>query len=49
MDLAQPDLTGPVINSQRQLWSVGGYLGMVTNTLFGYNVEEQDPCLALCH
>ncbi|MCR6738781.1 amylo-alpha-1,6-glucosidase [Aeromonas dhakensis] len=41
MDLAQPDLTGPVINSQRQLWSVGGYIGMVTNTLFGYNVEEQ--------
>ena len=41
MDLTHPDLTGPVINSQRQLWSVGGYLGMVTSTLFGYNLEEQ--------
>lgn len=25
---------------QRQLWSVGGYLGMVTDTTFGYKVEE---------
>lgn len=41
MDLTHPDLTGPVINSQRQLWSVGGYLGMVTSTLFGYHIEEQ--------
>ncbi|BBR40508.1 hypothetical protein WP3W19E03_30330 [Aeromonas veronii] len=40
MDLTHPDLTGPVINSQRQLWSVGGYLGMVTDTTFGYKVEE---------
>ncbi len=41
MDLTHPNLTGPVINSQRQLWSVGGYLGMVTSTLFGYHIEEQ--------
>ncbi|MCV5857149.1 hypothetical protein OFN53_41660, partial [Escherichia coli] len=30
-----PSLDGPVINSQRQLWSVGGYLNMVVETLFG--------------
>ncbi|WP_434430255.1 hypothetical protein [Aeromonas veronii] len=50
MDLTHPDLTGPVINSQRQLWSVGGYLGMVTDTTFGYKVEEGgDPDQAVCH
>ena len=27
---------GPVISSVRQLWSIGGYLGMVTHVLFGY-------------
>ena len=27
--------SGPVVNSQRQLWSVGGYLGMVHAGLFG--------------
>ena len=41
LDMNNPDLTGPVINSQRQLWSVGGYLGMVTETLFGYHLNEQ--------
>ncbi|MEW7866870.1 hypothetical protein [Aeromonas diversa] len=40
MDLDHPELSGPVINSQRQLWSVGGYLGMVTSDIFGYRVEE---------
>ncbi len=40
MDMNNPDLTGPVINSQRQLWSVGGYLGMVTETLFGYHLND---------
>jgi hypothetical protein len=28
-------LSGPVINSPRQLWSVAGYLGAVVNGLFG--------------
>ncbi|MDR0965446.1 MAG: hypothetical protein LBM75_02880 [Myxococcales bacterium] len=28
-------MSGPVINSQRQLWSVAGYLSMVRSTLFG--------------
>ena len=27
--------SGPVVNSQRQLWSVAGYLGMVHRVLFG--------------
>lgn len=27
--------SGPVVNSQRQLWSVAGYLSMVQHTLFG--------------
>lgn len=31
---------GPRINSRRQLWSVGGYFGMVTETIFGYHVEN---------
>ena len=29
--------SGPVVNSQRQLWSVAGYLAMVHGTLFGLN------------
>jgi hypothetical protein len=29
------DLDGPVINSRRQLWSVGGYIGMVVRNVFG--------------
>lgn len=28
-------LSGPVVNSHRQLWSVGGYLGMVVGSVFG--------------
>lgn len=27
--------SGPVLNSRRQLWSIGGYLGMVHKVLFG--------------
>lgn len=34
-DPVNPELNGPVINSRRQLWSVGGYLGMVIRSLFG--------------
>lgn len=30
---------GPVISSRRQLWSVGGYLGMVTTAVFGYRPQ----------
>ncbi len=31
--------SGPVVNSQRQLWSVAGYLSMVQHTLFGLEAE----------
>ncbi|WP_276085633.1 hypothetical protein [Klebsiella quasipneumoniae] len=31
---------GPVINSQRQLWSVAGYLNMVMQTVYGYHFDE---------
>ncbi len=30
-----PELSGPVINSKRQLWSVGAYLSLVINDVFG--------------
>lgn len=29
---------GPVVNSRRQLWSVGGYLSLVQEAVFGYRV-----------
>jgi len=32
---------GPRISSARQLWSVGGYLGMVTTAIFGYRPEAE--------
>ncbi|ALK98704.1 esterase [Massilia sp. WF1] len=35
LDEAHPGLIGPVINSKRQLWSVGAYLGMVVRNVFG--------------
>ena len=35
LDERHPELIGPVINSRRQLWSVGGYLGMVVRNVFG--------------
>ena len=34
-DPAHPQRDGPVINSKRQLWSVGAYLGMVIENVFG--------------
>lgn len=33
-------LDGPVINSQRQLWSVGGYLSMVIEQVFGIDTAS---------
>lgn len=40
---------GPVVNSPRQLWSVGGYIGMVAGTVFGFHPESDslriDPFL----
>ncbi|TFW29389.1 esterase [Massilia arenosa] len=35
LDEYHPNLIGPVISSRRQLWSVGAYLGMVLNQVFG--------------
>jgi hypothetical protein len=34
-DPAHPELDGPVVNSRRQLWSVGAYIGMVVRDVFG--------------
>jgi alpha-glucosidase len=34
------ELSGPVINSPRQLWSVAGYLNMVLDTLWGLKVQD---------
>ena len=45
LDEQNPSLIGPVINSRRQLWSVGGYLGMVVENVFG--VTAQDDGIAL--
>ncbi|MES2126092.1 MAG: esterase [Pseudomonadota bacterium] len=38
LDEKHPSLIGPVINSKRQLWSVGAYLGMVIEQVFGVHV-----------
>ncbi len=38
-DHANRDLTGPVVNSQRQLWSVAGFISLVKDGLFGMNVD----------
>lgn len=35
----KPELSGPVINSKRQLWSVGAYLDMVIGDVFGINAH----------
>ncbi len=32
--------SGPIVNSQRQLWSVAGYLGMVHGGLFGVEARK---------
>lgn len=34
------ELSGPVINSPRQLWSVAAYLGMVENALWGMELHQ---------
>lgn len=40
LDEASPALSGPVINSRRQLWSVGAYLGMVIESVFGVATDQ---------
>ena len=34
-DATFPQLSGPEVNSKRQLWSVGGFLSMVLDSIFG--------------
>lgn len=34
------EFSGPVVNSQRQLWSVAGYAAMVIRVVFGVEVQE---------
>lgn len=41
LDFDNPSLSGPVINSQRQLWSVGAYVGMVIEDVFGVSTSDQ--------
>jgi predicted alpha/beta superfamily hydrolase len=43
--LKDDKLSGPVVNSRRQLWSVGAYLGMVVGNVFG--VQTTDDGIAL--
>ena len=40
LDERNPNLIGPVINSRRQLWSVGAYLGMVVGEVFGVSLQD---------
>jgi hypothetical protein len=40
LDEVHPNLIGPVINSKRQLWSVGAYLGMVIRDVFGVSTTR---------
>ncbi|EWH09118.1 hypothetical protein DS2_14129 [Catenovulum agarivorans DS-2] len=41
LDKTHPQLSGPVINSKRQLWSVAAYLNLVSNTIFGAQPSQQ--------
>ncbi len=39
-DKQHGELSGPVISSRRQLWSVGAYLGMVLGQVFGVSTSD---------
>jgi hypothetical protein len=39
-DAGHPELGGPVVNSRRQLWSVGAYVGMVVRNVFGVRYAD---------
>ena len=45
LDEQHPELIGPVINSRRQLWSVGAYIGMVVENVFGVATLEDGIAL----
>lgn len=40
------NLSGPVINSRRQLWSVAGFVSLIIQGLFGLEVEGDDLRIA---
>ena len=46
LDEQHPELIGPVINSRRQLWSVGAYIGMVVENVFGVSAGDDGITLA---
>jgi len=46
LDEDHPGLSGPVINSRRQLWSVGAYLGMVIEDVFGVRADARGVNIA---
>src|SRR5690606_27981517 len=39
--LDEGETSGPVVNSQRQLWSVAGYLAMVHHVIFGLEADDE--------
>jgi hypothetical protein len=39
--VADGNLSGPVVNSRRQLWSVAAFVSVVVNGMFGLEVEDQ--------
>jgi len=41
MEWRAGDPSAPAINSRRQLWSVGGFLGMVVEQVFGIGVDAE--------
>jgi predicted alpha/beta superfamily hydrolase/glycogen debranching enzyme len=41
MEWRSGDPAAPAINSRRQLWSVGGFLGMVVQQVFGVSVDAE--------
>ena len=45
LDEKNPALIGPVINSKRQLWSVGAYIGMVIENVFGISTTADGIAL----
>ena len=45
LDEQHPELIGPVINSRRQLWSVGAYIGMVVENIFGVAAGDEGVSL----
>jgi len=38
-DQADRDLSGPVVNSRRQLWSVAAFISLVKDGIFGMNID----------